>query len=340
MTVQIARRRPTISDVARLAGVSISTVSRVVNGTAPVADETVLQVRHAITTLNYTPSAAARSLAGRKTQTIGLLLPQISGAFFAPMLLGIEIAARQGGFALLVHAQESQPANGDLTASLGSHNVDGILVFTTCLGDQEVTQLHAEGVPQVLLFRTPPAGLEIPCVFFENRENAHALVTHLIEVHGRRRIAFLQGLAGNEESVQREAGYREALEAHGLAVAPELMGVGGFTEIDGRRATEAWLRRGLEFDAIFSGNDEAAIGAIMALRAAGRRVPEDVAVVGFDDLPYARLIEPPLTTVHAPIQDAGLQATRQLVSLIQTGRAERMTLLPTEVVIRRSCGCA
>jgi DNA-binding LacI/PurR family transcriptional regulator len=323
-----------------MAGVSISTVSRVVNGTGPVADETVVQVRQAIATLNYTPSSAARSLAGRKTQTIGLLLPQISGAFFAPMLLGIEIAARQGSFDLMVHAHGPQSSNGQLPIPLGSHNADGILVFTSCLGDQEITQLYTEGVPQVLMFRTAPAGCEIPAIFFENQESARKLITHLIEVHGRRRIAFLQGPAGNEESAQREAGYRTALQSHGLQVDPDLMGVGNFTEVDARTTVEAWLRRGLKFDAVFGGDDDAATGAIMALRAAGRRIPEDVAVVGFDDVPYARLIEPPLTTVHAPIQDAGWRAARQLISLIQTGKSERMTCLSTEVVIRRSCGCA
>jgi DNA-binding LacI/PurR family transcriptional regulator len=340
MSVRTARRRPTISDVARLAGVSISTVSRVVNGTGPVAEETVLQVREAITTLNYTPSAAARSLAGRSTKTIGLLLPQISGAFFAPMLLGIEVAARQGGFDLLVHAHGPQPANGHLPIPMGGHNTDGILVFTSCLGDHEITQLHREGVPQLLMFRSPPAGLEMPAIFFENQESTRKLVSHLIEVHGSRRVAFLQGPPGNEESAEREAGYRAALQSHGIKVDPELVGVGNFTEADARTTVESWLRRGLSFDAVFGGDDDAATGAIMVLRAAGRRIPEDVAVVGFDDVPYARLIEPPLTTVRAPIQEAGLQAARQLISLIQTGRADRMTRLPTQVVIRRSCGCA
>jgi DNA-binding LacI/PurR family transcriptional regulator len=322
-----------------MAGVSISTVSRVVNGTGPVADATVVQVRQAIESLNYTPSAAARSLAGRKTQTIGLLLPQISGAFFAPMLLGIEVAARQNGFDLLVHAHGWQPTNGYVRIPIGSHNADGLLVFTSCLGDQEIRQLHDEGVPQVLLFRTAPAGLEIPSIFFENQESTRKLITHLIEVHGRRRIGFLQGPAGNEESAQREAGYRAALQSHGLKVDPELVGGGNFNEQDARSTVEAWLRRGLQFDAIFGGDDDAATGAIGALRAAGCRTPEEVAVVGFDDAPYAHLIEPPLSTVHAPIQDAGLTAARQLISLIQTGKAERLTRLPTEVVIRRSCGC-
>jgi DNA-binding LacI/PurR family transcriptional regulator len=337
MTVQPIRKRPTISDVARLAGVSISTVSRVVNGTGPVAEETVAHVRQAIETLNYTPSAAARSLAGRKTKTIGLILPQISGAFFAPMLLGIESAARQAGFGLLVHAHG--PANGDNPVSVGPHNADGVLVFTSCLDDQEIAQLHAEGVPVVLLFRTPPHGLDIPAIFFENTDATQRLVTHLIEAHGRKQIAFLQGPAGNEESAQREAGYRAALAAHRIAVNPELVGAGNFTEMDARRTVEAWLRRGLAFDAIFTGDDDAATGAIMALRAAGRRVPEDVAVVGFDDAPYARLIEPPLTTVRAPIEEAGLQAVRQLISVVQTGKAGGLMRLPTEVVIRRSCGC-
>jgi DNA-binding LacI/PurR family transcriptional regulator len=339
MIVQTSRRRATISDVARLAGVSISTVSRVVNGTAQVSDEAASQVREAIATLHYTPSAAARSLAGRRTDTIGLVLPQLSGAFFAPMLLGVESAARHAGLGLLVHARVLQQHRSEDPLPVGGHNADGLLVFTSCLDDQHIAHLHASGVPQVLLFRTPPAGLEIPALFFENRESTHTLISHLIEVHARKRIAFLQGPAGNEESALREAGFRAALAAHGLPVYTELIGSGNFTEQDARRTVELWLRQGVRFDAIFAGDDDAATGAIMALRAAGRRVPEDISVVGFDDVPYARLIDPPLTTVRAPIQEAGYQAARQLVALIQTGQADRLTQLSTEVVIRRSCGC-
>ena len=341
---RIALRRSTISDVAKLAHVSISTVSRVVNSSAPVATETVQQVRQAIETLNYMPSSAARSLAGRRTGSIGLFLPRTSGAFFASMLQGVETGVRESGFDFLIHAHP-QVARGSARASnlaglpLGEHNADGLLAFTDCLSDDEIRSLFQRGFPLVLLFRSAPAGVEVPCVNIENKAGARHSVDHLIEVHGRRRIGFLRGPIGNEDTLWRERGYTESLAAHGIPVDPELIGAGDFAEDVAQATLEDWLRRGLAFDAVFAGDDDAATGVLLALRQAGLRVPGDVAVVGFDDLSYARLIVPPLTTVRAPIEAAGLAGARQLISLIQTGSAEMHTLLPTEPVIRQSCGC-
>jgi LacI family transcriptional regulator len=339
-----AQRRPTISDVAKMANVSIATVSRVVNGSAPVAEQTVQQVWQAIDTLNYMPSSAARSLAGRRTGSIGLFLPRTSGAFFASMLQGVETGVRESGFELLIHAhpqvaREAAHAGNLAGLPLGEHNTDGILVFTDCLSDDEIHRLYLRGFPQVLLFRSAPPGVEVPCVNIENKAGARQIVEHLIEVHGRRRIGFLRGTVGNEDSHWRERGYLEALAAHGIFADPELIAIGQFADAPAQAAVADWLHRGVIFDAIFSGDDDAATGVLLALRQAGLRVPEDVSVVGFDDLSYARLILPPLTTVRAPIEAAGLAAARQLISLIQTGSAEMHTLLPTEPVIRQSCGC-
>jgi DNA-binding LacI/PurR family transcriptional regulator len=340
-----AQRRPTISDVAKLANVSIATVSRVVNGSAPVADETVQQVWRAIDALNYMPSSAARSLAGRRTGSIGLFLPRTSGAFFASMLHGVETGVRESGFELLIHAHpqvaREAPSAGSLAGlPLGEHNTDGILVFTDCLSDAEIHRLFLRGFPQVLLFRSAPPGVEVPCVNVENKAGARQLVDHLIEVHGRQRIGFLRGPDGNEDTLWRERGYRESLEAHGIPVDPVLVASGCFTDDIAQAAVEDWLRRAVGFDAVFAGDDDAATGVLLALRQAGLRIPEDVSVVGFDDLSYARLIVPSLTTVRAPIETAGLLAARQLISLIQSGTAEMHTLLPTEPVIRQSCGCS
>jgi LacI family transcriptional regulator len=339
------QRRSTISDVARLANVSIATVSRVVNGSAPVAEETVQQVWQAIDTLNYMPSSAARSLAGRRTGSIGLFLPRTSGAFFASMLQGVETGVRESGFELLIHAHPQVAREASRPSSLaglplGEHNTDGILVFTDCLTDDEIHRLYLRGFPQVLLFRSAPPGVEIPCVNIENKAGARQLVDHLIEVHGRRRLGFLRGPVGNEDSSWRERGYLESLAAHDIPVDPELMSAGQFADASAQIAVEDWLGRGVAFDAVFTGDDDAATGVLLALRQAGLRVPEDVAVVGFDDLSYARLFVPSLTTVRAPIETAGLIAARQLIALIQTGSAEMHTLLPTEPVFRRSCGCS
>jgi len=342
--LRTTHRRSTISDVARMAKVSIATVSRVVNGSGPVAKETVQQVWQAIHALNYMPSSAARSLAGRRTGRIGLFLPRTSGTFFATMLQGIEIGVRESGFELLIHAhpqtvREAAHKSHLAGLPLGEHNTDGILVFTDCLSDDEIHRLYLRGFPQVLLFRSAPPGVEIPCVNIENKAGARQLVDHLIEVHGRRRIAFLRGVDGHEDTLWRERGHLESLAAHGIAVDPELFADGGFADAIAQAAVEGWISRGVVFDAIFSGNDDAATGVILALRQAGLRIPEDVSVTGFDDLSFARLVLPPLTTVRAPIKAAGLAAARQLASLIQTGSAEMSTLLPTEPVVRQSCGC-
>jgi LacI family transcriptional regulator len=333
--------RVTIADVARRAGVSIATVSRVINRTAPVAEETAARVRAAIAALNYVPRAAARSLASRRTDTLGLLLPKISGYFFPPLLRGIEAGARENGFGLLIHSTQDRgdPAGGT-RCLLGEHNTDGLLVFTDSLDEAELTRLHTVGFPMVLLHRSPPRGLDIPCVTFENKDGARKLVEHLIETHDYRRIAFLRGPEQHEDSYWREIGYREALAAHAISFDPALVARGGFDEEEAQLAVQRWLEDEVEIEAIFAGDDEAASGAIAALRQAGKRVPEDVAVVGFDDSPIAHYMAPlPLTTVRAPIEEAGLAATRQLARLIRTGQADPLVLLPTELVVRRSCGC-
>lgn len=337
---QRSTKRATISDVAQMAGVSISTVSRVLNGTAPVAEETVQQVNHAIATLDYAPHAAARTLAGRRTDTIGLLLPEISGAFYSPLIRGIESGAREAGFDLLIHSSaDEHRTSGRIQMPLDEHNTDGLLVFTNRLTEAELARFHSRGFPLVLLYRSAPASLAIPVVTLENKAGARSLVEHLIVAHGRRRIAFLAGPAGNEDSSWREAGYLEALRLHGISDDPALHRVGAFDDLQGQAATEQLLRQGVPFDAIFAGDDEAAMGSILALTQAGKRVPEDVAVVGFDDVLFARLMTPPLTTVRAPIEMAGHQAARMLIALIQGDQVERLMLLPTELIVRHSCGC-
>jgi DNA-binding LacI/PurR family transcriptional regulator len=158
-------------------------------------------------------------------------------------------------------------------------------------------------------------------------------------VHCYRRIAFLRGPENHEDSYWRELGYREALEAHRIPFDPTLVATGGFHKGMAQVAVGQWLRDGVEMDAVFAGDDESATGVITALRQAGKRVPEDIAVVGFDDVHMADYLMPPLTTVRAPIERTGREAVRQLVRLIRTGQAEPLVLLPTELVIRRSCGC-
>jgi LacI family transcriptional regulator len=336
------KQQPTISDVALKAGVSIATVSRVINGTSPVTPETKQRVQDAIKELAFIPRAAARVLASNRTETLGLLLPEIGGAFFSPLLRGIEAEAQMAGFDLLIHATSHIPHAFTPVAHrpLGEHNTDGLLVFTQSIDEKEMSRLSALNFPTVFLYQTSPSSLNIPSVTIENKSGAKMIVEHLIQIHGRRRIAFLRGPEGNEDSEWRERGYREALQANGIPFDPSLVAVGGFNEEEARVAAQELLVEGVALDAVFGGDDDTAAGVISALIHAGKRVPQDVAVVGFDDLPIARYLRPALTTVRAPIEQVGREGVRQLVRLIRGQQAEALVLLQTEIVIRESCGCS
>jgi len=328
---------PTIADVAERAKVSIATGSRVLNGTAAVQAEKAERVRLAMDELQFVPRHAARVLASRKTNTIGLVFSEIRGAFFPHLLKGIEAELRLAGYELLIYSTDSQHPNQ--RKPIGEHNTDGLLVFTTSLSPDELKRFYNINFPLVLLHETPPEGMNIPVITIENKDGAEMLVSHLIEKHGRRRIVFLRGPEGHEDSRWRERGYCEALGSHGIPFDPNLVSSGEFDEETGFLAIQKLLADGIEFDAVFAGDDDAAMGVYRALKTAGRLIPNDVAVVGFDDVQFSRYISPPLTTIRAPIEEVGREAVRQLIRQLNGGQAQALTLMRTELVIRESCGC-
>lgn len=328
-------RSTTIVEVAKHAGVSPSTVSRVINGTAAVLPETERRVRAAIEAFQFIPHPAARQLVMRRTHTIGVLLPEISGAFFSPMLKGIETGVREAGCDLLIYSTRSSHA----PRPLGEHNTDGFIIFPGSLDEEDLHRLYRREFPVVLLHQSPPNDCPYPVVTIENRNSAEKLTRHLVEVHERRRIVFLAGPEGHEDSLLREQGYRAALAANDIPFDPDLVQNGGFDDLEAYHATSAILSRGLDFDAVFSGDDDAAAGVIAALQQAGREVPGDVAVVGFDDVALARFFNPPLTTIRAPIEQVGYEAARALNRLILKQPVDKRILFPCELVIRQSCGC-
>ncbi len=335
-----SRRPATIHDVAAMAGVSIATVSRVINGSSRVSSAMKTRVQAAISTLNFVPHTAARILATRKTNTIGLILPEVSGFYFSPLLNGIEECLRELGYDLLVHSSVSRQDGVDQAArKLGEHNTDGLLIYTASVSKDEINRLHSHGFPMVLLLQSPPDGLDIPSVTIENKAGALKAINHLIEVHGHRKIAFLAGPENEEDSYWRELGYREALASHGIPVDLDLISFGGFDTPTAQNSVTELLAQGLHIDAIFAGDDDSAIGAINALQYTDLRVPEDIAIVGFDDVSVSRYLSPPLTTVHVPIEQAGYTAAQQVIRLIHQEPVELSVQLPTELVIRRSCGC-
>jgi DNA-binding LacI/PurR family transcriptional regulator len=293
-----------------------------------------------MTELRYVPHAAARHLASRKTRVVGLLLNNLHNDFFVPLLNGVEAVVRQRGYNLIVatyHAnsrEHSQPP-------IGPHNTDGLLVFSDGLVDEDLATLNECGFPMVLVHRTPPPSLRIPTVTVENVRVIEQLVDHLIKVHGKKRILFMRGPLYQEDSTLRETGYRSALQANGIPIDENLILNGEFERDIAYQAMNDFLgnEKQVAFDAVFTGDDDAAIGVLKALHKHGLKVPEEVAVIGFDDLGFAPFLNPPLTTVRAPTETVGRLAAERLFAVLENRPADETVILPTEIIYRRSCGC-
>jgi DNA-binding LacI/PurR family transcriptional regulator len=330
----------TIRDVARQAGVSVATVSRYINQNAPVSPEVAERLNKVMTELRYVPHAAARHLASRKTRVIGLLLNNLHNDFFVPLLNGVEGVIRQKGYNLIIatyHADSRKQMN----PPIGPHNTDGLLVFSDGLFDEDLTNLNASGFPMVLVHRTPPPSTPIPSVTVENMEITRQLIDHLIQAHGRRRIMFLRGPEYQEDSLKRETGYKSALQANGIPFDEKLILNGEFERDIAYQVMDHFLENGnrVAFDAVFTGDDDAAIGVLRALHKHGLKVPDDIAVIGFDDLGFAPFLNPPLTTVRAPTESVGRIAAERLFDLLENQTSDEVVILPTEIIFRRSCGC-
>jgi LacI family transcriptional regulator len=330
----------TIRDVAREAGVSVATVSRFINQNAPVSEEVAARLEKVMEEFKYVPQSTARNLATHKTRTIGLLLVDIQGDFFAPLLNGIEAATSEAGYDLLISCARPSFHRRGFPVPLGPHNTDGVLVFADSVEDKGLKDFYSSKFPTVLIHRTPPDDLEIPCVTVENKAASRKIVDHMIEVHGRRRIVFLRGPHEQEDADWREAGYRQALETHHISFDSKLISIGEFDRAFAQASMRELIREGTQFDAVFAGDDEAAVGVLAALSEARMRVPEEVSVVGFDDQRMSPYLTPPLTTVRAPTEQVGREAARQLIQMLHGNAViPTTTLLPTEIIIRRSCGC-
>jgi len=330
----------TIRDVARQAGVSVATVSRYINRNAPVSAEVAERLDRVMSDLRYVPHAAARHLASRKTRVIGLLLNNLHNDFFVPLLNGVEAVVRKKEYNLIIATYHGSSRN-TMPPPIGPHNTDGMLVFSDGLFDEDIANLNASGFPMVLVHRTSPNSLNIPSVTVENIEITHKLVEHLIQVHGKRRVLFMRGPLHQEDSNRRETGYKSALAANGIPFDENLILNGEFERDIAYQVLNDFLANGkrVAFDAVFTGDDDAAIGVLRALHKHGYRIPEEIAVVGFDDLGFASFLNPPLTTVRAPTESVGRIATEKLFTLLENSSANDAIVLPTEIIFRRSCGC-
>jgi LacI family transcriptional regulator len=330
----------TIRDVARKAGVSVATVSRYINRNATVSPEVSERLRKVMTELKYVPHAAARHLASRKTRVVGLLLNNLQNEFFVPLLNGVEAVVRRMGYNLIIATYHANIRN-ETPPPIGPHNTDGMLVFADGLMDEDLVNLNSIGFPMVLVHRTPPPSITLPSVTVENVEITKKLVEHLIQVHHRRRILFLRGPIHQEDSARREAGYRCALETNNIPLDENLVLNGEFDREVAFRVMNDFLENGrtADFDAVFTGDDDAAIGVLRSLQKHGLHVPDDVAVIGFDDLGFAPFLNPPLTTGRATTETVGRIATERLFGLLENQPSSEVQILPTEIIFRRSCGC-
>lgn len=338
--------RPTLVDVARLAGVSVSTASMALRGNPRTAASTRTTVQAAARKLGYTPDSSARGLRARRTGAIALVVPHssdhvFSHPYFLALLNGIVDRCNRAGMLLTI---ATSPVEHDEETAylrvLRSRSVDGVIVASAPVADRNVLQLAARGYPAVFIGRYPD-GSQVDAVGVDDRGGVILATDHLIEVHGRTRIAHLSGPRTSLSSLDRLDGYRASLARHGLVAAEELIVEADYDRAAGELACRRLLEHGVAFDAIVAGNDDAAVGAIQALREAGRTVPQDVAVVGFDDGIVAGVVTPPLTTVRQPVRELGAAATDRLLELIaEPTAAARHLEYPVELVVRSSCGCA
>ena len=330
------RRRPTIYDVAREAGVSTATVSRALNGTGRIAPATREAIEQAVERLDYRPNTIARSLVTKSTQTIAFLLPDITNPFYASLVSGIQqIALASGHTMLLCTTGGDAEREAEYLSLLRAKQVDGALVDGLVLPPERIAEFVEDGFPIVCLDRDVRSQ-SVPLVQVDNHRGARLAVDHLVGL-GHVRIAHLTGAPELGISGERLAGYHAALGAAKVPFDPGLVRAGHFSEDGGYDATHALLESGARFTGVFAANDLSAIGALAALREAGLTVPDDVSVVGFDDLRLSARTAPPLTTVRQPAVEIAQRATQILVALIAGRRVRKLRyLLEPALVVRSS----
>ncbi|MCI0383727.1 LacI family DNA-binding transcriptional regulator [Streptomyces sp. CNQ085] len=335
-----ATRRPTIKTVAARAGVGRTTVSRVLNGSRLVSEEARAAVQTAIAELGYVPNSVARSLVTSRTDSIALVIPESesrlgSEPYFSAVIRGASSGLADTQIQLLLTMVRDQREMDQLTRFLAARRVDGVLLISVRRDDPLPGLLEKLGLPTVLAGRRSPAE-SLSHVHSDNVGGAHDAVRHLIE-RGRNEIATIAGPPDMDVADSRLRGWREALDEAGREARGELAAPADFTEEGGRLAMRGLLERRPGLDAVFVASDVMAAGALAELRRRGRRVPDDVAVVGFDDSIVARHTDPPLTTVRQPVEEIGRTITELLLREIgEPGGVRRRVVLPTSLVVRDS----
>jgi LacI family transcriptional regulator len=332
---------PTLEEIAQLAHTSRSTVSRVINADPNVRESTRQRIQEVIQRLNYQPNQAARTLAGGHTHILALVIPTgvasvFTDPYFPTLILGISSACQERDYSVMLWLAEPEYERRTVMRVLQNGFIDGIIISSMSIDEKIVEALIASQLPFILIGHHPQHP-EICYVDVENQIGARQAVSHLLAL-GRRRIACLCGPLNTIVGIDRQKGYQAALKEYDIPVDPHLVLEGNFSEEDGYRLTRSLLP--YQPDAIFAASDAMALGALRLLHELSIPVPQQIAVVGFDDMPFAARSLPPLTTIRQPIIQTGAMAAESLIARIedpaQAGCSQ--ILLPTELVIRQSCG--
>ena len=330
----IHRSRVTIREVAALAGVSHQTVSRVINGSKQVIPETRERVEAVIAELGFQPNAVARSMAQGRTRTLACFSPNLTDYTFASIIEGAEIELRSHGYFLISASAPDELAFATLVEQLvTSQRTEGLLIINP-YADARHTMLP-ENAPMVFLGAHPRAEM-VDSVRLDDESAGCMAAQHLIDL-GHSRIAMITGPLSEDCAQDRRAGYRLALAQAGIPYDPELLFEGDWSASSGYLAVQSLMKRGISITGLFAQNDRMAIGAIRALKEAGKQVPEEVSVIGFDDMPLSSFFDPPLTTVRQDTFAMGKKAADLLVKAVEgTGESRQHLRLPGEIVVRSS----
>lgn len=329
-----------LSDVAEHAGVSVMTVSRALNGKPDVSEQARRKVMEAVGALGYVANRSARGLKGGRTNVLGMVVQDLSSQYFTEIVRGASEAANRQGRDLLLYTASYDPEHEQRhIAALSSGLSDGLLVVLPSTSQRYVRSLDNIRVP-VVIINYRGVATHLPAVRADNYRGARAATEHLIRL-GHRRIGFITGKAQSGQSSERQRGYREALLNAGLAPDDALVRPGDWSQPRGFIAARELLDLPQVPSAIFAANDFTAFGAIEAVKDGGLRVPGDVSVIGFDDIPMAAGVHPPLTTVRHPLTDIGATAARLLLDLIEEREpVQRQIELPSELIVRQSTASA
>ncbi|MFJ4965196.1 LacI family DNA-binding transcriptional regulator [Streptomyces sp. NPDC088729] len=325
-----------IKDVAAEAGVSVATVSRVLNSHPSVSEDARTRVVAAVDALGYRPNAVARSLRTAQTRTLGLVISDVLNPYFTELARFVEEEARALGYSVIIGNADERPELQDHhMRTLIDRRIDGLLVSPADGGSPLMREIAHSGTPMVFVDRWIP-GLDVPVVRADGTAAVQDLVAHLHGL-GHRRLAIIAGPAATTTGDERVEAFRAALRELGLALPDAYIGQGDFQAASGRRATERFLELPEPPEVVFAADNLMALGALDAIRARGLRVPDDIGLAAFDDIPWFVHTAPPITAIAQPVADLARAAVRALADLID-GRAPLSVTLPARLVVRRSCG--